>query len=206
MTQLQPTTSPKPAARTYDLVVVTAQPSFVFKHANRGVTVGSDTLSWTKDGATVSVPLHSIRTIRMQSGGDWRNETNMCQISFADAPMLTVMDVATSGIADPAQLPIYRAFVRDLHKTLVRGGHAPRIAFLAGYSEGRYTLILICAILLGLIGVGGPLVLLMFFVRNMQVLGALAAGSVLVWPLAIMVRNNTPRNYDPSRPPGELME
>jgi len=195
-----------PPAREYDLVVSTNRPGLVLRHVNRGVSLNGDIVAWTRNGEQVSARLDTIRTVRLQSGGDWRNTINTCQISFADAPMLTVMDVGAAGFADEGQLPAYRAFVHDLHTTLIAQDLAARIDFIAGYTQGRYMLILTCAILLGLIAIGTPLVLLMFFVRNLQVLGVLAAGAILMWPLVKMVRNNRPRPYDPAHPPGELME
>ena len=191
--------------RRYDLTLMTGRPRFVFRNPNRGVTLQPDALLWTQDGQEIRAPLNTIRTIRMQSGGDWRNAMNQCQIEFSGGRMLTVTDGSAYGTTDDAQTPIYRAFVRDLHHTLERAKLTSGIRFIAGYGEGRYMVVLVCAVILGVMGVATPLVLLLI-VRKLEVLGLLVAGCAMCWPLAKMVMANQPRSYNPAYPPGELME
>jgi hypothetical protein len=72
-------------------------------------------------------------------------------------------------------------------------------------SEGRYNIMIGVMVVAGLFFVGIQLVLL-FVVRDWKLLGVLAAGAALVWPLYRIVEKNRPRRYDPKPPPGELME
>lgn len=65
-------------------------------------------------------------------------------------------------------------------------------------------MVVVCAILLGVIGVAMPLVLLLI-VQKLEVLWILAAGIGLCWPLARMIQTNAPRDYDPSFLPEELL-
>lgn len=201
-----PQSPPGPApSRRYDLTLMIGRPRFVFRNPNRGVTLHADALSWSEDGRESRAPLNTIRTIRMQSGGDWRNALNQCQIEFSNGNMLTVTDGTAYGATDDAQTPIYRGFVRDLHRALENAKLTSAIRFIAGYSEGRYMVVLVCAVILGVIGIATPLVLLLI-VRKLEVLGLLVAGCAMCWPLAKMVMANQPRSYNPAYPPGELME
>ena len=79
------------------------------------------------------------------------------------------------------------------------------ITFIRGYEETKHTVVAAAAFLLGLIGVAGPLVLLLI-VQKMEVLFVLIGGCALCWPLYNMVKNNAPRAYDPKQLPEELME
>ena len=82
---------------------------------------------------------------------------------------------------------------------------AGTIRFNAGVSEGRHTAMLVILVIGVLFFVCTPLVLL-FVVRDWRVLGVLGAGAAFMWPFWRIVQNNSPRSYDPRRPPGELME
>lgn len=192
-------------SRHYDLTLMIGQPRFVFRNPNRGVTLQPDAMLWTQDGQEMRAPLNTIQEVRMQSGGDWRNALNQCQITFTGGRMLTVTDGTAYGAVDDAQTPIYRSFVRDLHRCLERAKLTSAIRFIAGYSEGRYMVVLVCAIILGAMGVVAPLVLLVIL-RKLEVLGVLAAGCAMCWPLAKMVMANQPRSYNPAYPPNELLE
>jgi hypothetical protein len=197
--------APDVPSRHYDLTLMIGQPRFVFRNPNRGVTLQPDAILWTQDGREMRAPLNTIREVRMQSGGDWRNALNQCAITFTGGRMLTLTDGTAYGATDDAQTPIYRNFVRDLHRCLERAKLTSAVRFVAGYSQGRYMLVLACAIILGVIGVVAPLVLL-FIVRKLEVLGVLIGGCAMCWPLAKMVMANQPRSYNPAYPPGELME
>jgi hypothetical protein len=191
--------------RYYDLVLMIGQPRFVFRNPNRGVTLQPDAILWTQDGREMRAPLNTIREIRMQSGGDWRNALNQCVITFAGGRMLTMTDGTAYGATDDAQTPIYRGFVRDLHRCLEKAKLTSGIAFIAGYTQGRYMVVLVAAIVLGVMCIATPLVLLVIL-REIKVLGVLIAGGFMCWPLAKMVMANAPRSYNPAYPPGELME
>jgi hypothetical protein len=99
---------------------------------------------------------------------------------------------------------VYRDFLRDLHARIVKRGEGAT-RFLQGYPETNYRVVLVAAILLGMIGVAGPLVLL-FIVPKLEVVAMLVGGAFLCWPLYTMVQNNAPRPYDPRKLPEELME
>ncbi|MGE0566037.1 MAG: hypothetical protein AB7O50_16170 [Pseudolabrys sp.] len=194
-----------PPDRRYELFVIAGGKRFYFRNDDCGVTLDGDGIAWTRNGEEARAPLNTIREVRLQSGGDWRNAVNSCQIIFAGGHTLAVTDAGAHGAVDHARTPAYRAFVGDLHGRLEIAKLSASIAFIAGYTQGRYMVVLVCAILLGLMGVAAPLVLL-FIVRDIKVLGLLVAGSFLCWPLARMVMANAPRSYNPSYPPIELLE
>ena len=95
-------TTPLPAGehatgeRTYDLSFTAGRRGVLFRNASRGVTLTQDCITWTYDGRPDSGPFGNIVEIRLQSGGDWRNITHLCEIVFADRYRLIVRDCKSS--------------------------------------------------------------------------------------------------------------
>jgi hypothetical protein len=191
-------------SRSYDLFLLQRGKRFYFRNTDRGVTLTDWRLEWNADGKADSAPLENIAEVRLQCGGDWKNPLNQCQISFLDGYSLTITDGNERGTADAAQTPLYREFVRALHARLALAPPGT-ITFIRGYEETKFNVVAAAAFLLGLIGVAGPLVLLLI-APKMEVLYLLIGGFALCWPLYTMVRNNAPRAYDPKQLPEELME
>ena len=153
-------------------------------------------------------PFGNIVEIRLQSGGDWRNITHLCEIVFADRYKLLVRDSNTSGMFDEAQSSVYRHFVRDLHGRLLMYAGArqsPPITFSAGYPPRKYQVVMACAVLMAFIFVGIPLGLLLY-TGEIKTFTLLIVGVVFIWPLKTMMANNRPRYYDPARLPKEFLE
>ena len=186
--------------KSYGLFARSGGARFVWRLHDPGITLGQGRIAWHEDGARHQAELADIVSVHLQSGGDWRNVIGQCDIGFHDGRVLHVSDANASGLADEAQRAVYHDFLRDLHARL--GGH--RVSFTAGYSPGRYYVVLVCAILLGLILVVVPLVLLMI-TGETSALFLLFVGATLALPLARMVKSNAPRPYTPDDPPEELM-
>jgi hypothetical protein len=193
------------AARSYDLYLTAGRPRFRWRNTDRGVTVSDDGLAWTNERKPDGASFKNIASIRLQSGGDWKNPLNSCHITFADGYQLNLSDGSEWGKVDHDRTPVYRDFLRDLHARMVKHGTGAT-KFLRGYADTNFRVVLVAASLLGIIGVAGPIVLLFIVPAKLEVLGILAAGSVMCWPLYTMVRNNAPRPYDPRHLPEELME
>jgi hypothetical protein len=134
--------------------------------------------------------------VHLQTGGDWREPTSLCKITFADGYKLVVVN------SDDERRPLYRQFVRDLHNRLA--ALRTTAVFTCGYQGFLYPLIIACAILLGIISIGGPIAA-MIFQRGIGPITAMLAGVALFWPLSKVLKKNVPRNYDPHNVPEELL-
>ena len=192
--------------RTYDLYFTAGRRAVFFRKANRGVTLTQDCITWAYDGRADRAPFGNIVEIRLQSGGDWRNITHLCEIVFADRYKLLVRDSNTSGIFDEAQASVYRHFLRDLHGRLLMYAGArqsPPITFSAGYPPRKYQMVVACAVLMALMFVGIPFGLLLY-TGEIKTLTLLIVGVLLIWPLKTMMANNRPRHYDAARLPKEF--
>jgi hypothetical protein len=164
-----------------------------------GLTLGHGRIAWHEDGARHEAKLADIASVHLQSGGDWQNPIAQCDIGFSDGRVLHVSDATASGVPDETSRAVYRDFLRDLHGRLERG----RVSFTAGYSQARYRVVLVAAILLGLILVATPLVLLLI-TNETRALPLLFVGVMLALPLARMAEANAPRPYTPDALPEEL--
>jgi len=191
------------AATSHAVYLMTGNTGLHFRNENCGVTLSADRIDWIAERTPSSAALTDIVSVHLQSGGHWNKAVRHCRIRFADGSFLLVTDGDDRGLADPAQTPIYRAFVRDLHARLVAAG-IDTVRFSAGYTPGRYYVIVSCAILLGLIGVGLPLIIVLIQ-RDLRALTAAVAGGVLCWRLVPMIEANTPRSYQPNALPHELL-
>lgn len=191
-------------ARSYDLHLTAGERRLVLRNTDRGVRLGDWRIGWTANGRDEDAGLETIAEVRMQSGGYWQNPLNACVIRFRNGGLLTIHDGTEYGVADEANTPVYRDFVRDLHRHLA-AAPAGTISFIAGYPQGLHVAMMVCAGLFALMGIATPIVL--FAVTGkFQMLLLLIAGIGFCWPLWKMAQNNAPRTYDPRRPPGELME
>jgi hypothetical protein len=182
--------------RSYALFARTSAPRFVFRLHDPGITLGAGRIAWQEDGARHQAELAGIASVHLQTGGGWQNPIGRCDIGLHDGRVLHVSDATASGLPDEASRALYRAFLSDLHGRLGGG----RVSFTAGYSQTRYCVVLIAAILLGLILVATPLVLLLV-TDDTSTLYLLFVGAMLALPLARMVKANAPRPYTPDALP-----
>jgi hypothetical protein len=183
----------------YDVYLRAGKAGFYFRNDSHGVTLTDDRIAWTFDGHSDSAPFKNIASVHLQSGGG----LNQCVIQFADGYGLGVTDGNAYGVADEKQTPVYRAFVHDFHGRLVAAG-ATSVRFTAGYKGTRYHVVLVSALLLGLLCFVGPLAAL-FITGQTQFLLAAIAGGGLCWAFMRLIGKNAPRDYDPMRPPKELV-
>lgn len=190
---------PEPASEShYDLYLRAGRSiGFYFRNSNHGVTLTAERINWTFGGITDGAPFQNVSAVHLQTGGDWREPTNLCTITFADGYKLVVVN------SDDARRPIYRDFVRDLHSRLA--AVQTSIVFTSGYQGFRYPLIIACAVLLGVMSIGIPVVA-MILQRGLGPITAMFAGVVLYWPLINVIAKNAPRNHDPRNLPEELLE
>lgn len=200
--------APAAVSTSYDLHVLPNGMRFYWRNTNRGVTIidagRESSLVWRTDGRDVSRLWTDIVAVNLLTASDGKSAVNHCRIRFRDGRDIAVTDADARGQVDDSRTPVYRDFVRALHRRLT---HAPAgaIRFSAGVSDGRHMTQMAILMIAGLLFTGVPLVLL-FVVRDWRVLGVLATGVAFIWPFWKIVARNRPRSYDPRHPPGELME
>lgn len=193
--------APTAASETrHDVYLRAGKAGFYVRNDNHGVTLTDERIAWTFDGQSDSAPFKSIASVHLQSGG----EINQCLIRFADGHLLTITDANAYGVVTEQQTPVYRAFMHDLHARLVASG-VNSIRFTAGYMGGRHRVVMVGVLLLGLICFVGPLVMLVV-TGEFKLLIATVAGGGLCWSMLRTMQNNVPRDYDPTRPPEELLK
>jgi len=214
-----------PESKTYDLTLSSGPKRFVWRIANRGVTLGCGTISWTYDGTAETKELDDIAAVNLQSVGSWQNAVQQCSIAFNDGTKLVVSDAAAHGLPTKAQSAIYRDFVRGLHAAL-RAQASDGVRYSAGYGEARYRFVFVFSALLGLLLVAVPAGLFFWTLTctptpiqcdelfctparecpgATSVLAVLGFSAVFLWPLWRMVKANAPRTYSPEALPEDLL-
>jgi hypothetical protein len=175
-----------------------------FRNTNHGVTLTPDRINWTFDGKADGAPFQNVRSVHLQTGGDWRDPISICTITFADGYKLVMVNADSYGAgADDARRHVYAAFVRDLHARLAAARSAT--TFTCGYQGARYPLIIACSVALGVICIVGPIAA-MIYQRSIGPVMVLFAGVALYWPLTKAIQKNAPRKYDPHHPPEAMLE
>ncbi len=174
-----------------------------FHNDNHGVTLTAERINWTFDGEGDGAPFTNIRSVHLQTGGDWRDPVHTCLITFADGYQLVVINADGYGAGtDETRRPVYREFVRDLHARIAAAGTST--SFTAGLKGVRYPLIIVLSVLIGAVSIVVPVVA-MILSGSIGPIATLFAGIGLYWPLTKMIEKNAPRSYDPRDPPKELL-
>jgi hypothetical protein len=200
--------APAQASKTYDLHFLLNDKRWFWTNPNHGVTIvdaGRDScLQWQEESGPGRALWTDIAAVTMITATDGKQEVNHCRIAFRDGCTLTVTDSGAAGTVDHDRTPVYRDFVRALHRRLAQAP-AGTITFSAGMSQTRYRVMQVLMVIMALLFVALPLALV-FIVRDWRVLFTLAAGAAFVWPFWKVMEKGQPRTYDPNNPPGELME
>lgn len=100
-------------------------------------------------------------------------------------------------------MPVYRAFVRDLHARLCAQPKGA-IRFTAGLPQWRYNVVCAAAVCLGLMWVAALFVIL-FLTPGLKGVGAVIGGAFLLFPVVKLLLNAKPRDYAPDDLPEALL-
>lgn len=198
--------SPRPNPHTHDVYFAAAGGRrFYWRNPNHGISIAADGLAFILDGKERAIAWRDVAAVHLQIAtlGNARNTIDQCKIDFADASAIIVSNAAASGLPDPAQTPIYRNFVRDLHIRLAQ--QAPdAIRFTSGMAPWRYKLLMVTLVVAGLFFIATPLGLALF-TDDWQALILAATGVAFVWPFVMLLLKSAPRTYRPDRLPDELL-
>jgi hypothetical protein len=199
-------TVPPAEPHSYDVYFVTPDtPRFYFRNPDHGITVSDRGLSWTADGREGEAAFADIAAIHLQTAalGNADRSIDQCRIEFVDGTRLVVSNASSNGLPDPAQTPLYRAFVRDLHaRPAVQKSGA--ISFTAGMAQWRYKMLFATMIVAGLFFIATPAILAAV-TGDWHALVIAGTGVIFCWPFTKMLMNNAPRDYTPADLPDELL-
>ena len=194
--------SPDPIRKSYDLYLGFGAKRLVWTNPDHGVTLTDDGIAWFAGGSEWQARLRDITEVHLQTGNVGENTIATCRLKFLDDTSLSILSSNSRGLQDASHDKLYVAFVRDLHRRLAAAD--AHVAFTAGFSDARYRFGKVVAVVAGLFFVVAPTVLLLM-TREANMVWALYAGVLLVWPLYGLMRANAPRSYDPRHVPPELM-
>jgi hypothetical protein len=197
--------APAPAIspQTYDLSAAEGPKKFLVKLTVRGITVSDDGLAWTGADGPRSLRFADIAAIHLGAGLIGQSTLDTCRIEFADGGGLVTADWSANGLPDEKQLPVYRAFVRDLHARLAARSNGA-IRFTAGFPQWRYNVLRAAAVCLALMW-AAALIVALFLAPGLKGLGIVVAGAFLLFPVAKLVLNTKPRDYTPDDLPDTLL-
>ncbi|MEO6012013.1 MAG: hypothetical protein ABIQ30_00295 [Devosia sp.] len=189
------------ATAHYDLYARTTEHRFVWRFKDHGVTVEDDSLSLVVGGQWLRIPFDRILSVTLSSNAIPRSGTiGQCTIQLVSGRRYVVGNGNDQGLADGRYDGPYRRFVDDLHKRLIANGAAGTIRFTSGYSEARRAFLIAALVVSIAFFVVLPLILLLI-VRDLKILGVLAAGAAFVWPVMRVAGANRPGLYSPRNPP-----
>jgi hypothetical protein len=197
--------APAPSAKPqiYDLCAAAGPKRFLVKLTIQGITVSDDGLAWIGAAGADSVRFADIGAIHLGAGLIGQSTLDTCRIEFADGGGLVTADWGANGLPDDKQLPIYRAFVRDLHMRL-RAQPSGTIRFTAGLPQWRYNVVFAAAVCLGLMWVAALFVTL-FLAPGLKGLGVVIGCALLLFPVVKLLFNAKPRDYTPDNLPEALL-
>lgn len=191
----------QPTKTHYDLFARTAERRFVWRFKDHGVTVEDDALSLVIGGQWLRIPFDRIMTVTLSSNAIPRSGTiGQCTIQLVSGSRYVIGNGNDQGLADGHRDGPYRRFIGQLHQRLIATGAAKNIRFVSGYSETRRTILIAALAVAVAFFVVLPLILLLI-VKDLKILGVLAAGAALVWPAMRVAGANRPGLYSPQNPP-----
>ena len=189
----------------HELFITDGDATFRWALTDSGVTLSVDGLSWAIGGVDIARGYSDIFSIRLHRASAGTSAgVGVCQIRFRDGTTLVVYGGSAQGLADDAQAARFATFVRDLHQRLAAREESKRIAFNAGLSEGRYIVLTIAIVAVGLMFGLLPIILFVM-IRDLHTFGLLGAGLGLCWPFYRLWEKNRPRPYAPAHVPEELL-
>jgi hypothetical protein len=200
---MMPTPHPVPARKSYDLYLGFGGKRFVWTNPDHGVTLTDDDIAWYAGGREWQARLRDIATVHLRTGNIGEYTIATCRLSFSDATTLLITSANSRGLQNETQDKLYVEFMQDFHARLAALKDAP-VAFSAGLSDARYRFGKVVVVVAGSLFIVTPTVLLLM-TREWQMVWALSAGILLVWPVYRVMKANAPRRYDPRHVPLELL-
>lgn len=181
-----------------------------FKNVETELALRDDGIAYELDGRSGLRCFADLRSIRLQAvnGGPRAPWEALAELTFAAGLPLVVLSSGPWGTDDPPRDDVFIAFVEDLHRRLLAGGHG-HVAFRRGIPEGRHRFLagvaLVAAVLFG----GAGLLVLHIWLSGkagfLEVAGPLVGlGGFGFWIWKSVART-APGRYDPRNLPRDIL-
>ena len=199
---------PDPGSETrYRLCVGSG--GFRLRQAETELTLSHEGIAYELDGRSGLRRFADLRSVRLQAvnGGPRSPWEALAEMTFAAGLPLVVHSSGAWGTDAPERYGIFIAFVEDLHRRLVAGGHG-HVAFRRGIPERRHRF-LTGFVLLVAVFFGGAALLVLYIGLSgragfLEVAGPLfALGGFGAWIWITVVRS-APGGYDPRQLPRDV--
>lgn len=201
--------APEPASPTrYKLCVSTG--GVQFKHVETELTLSGEGIAYELDGRSGLRPFANLRGIRLQAvnGGPRAPWEALAELTFAAGLPLIVLSSGPWGTDDPPRDAVFIAFVEDLHRRLLAGGH-DHMTFRRGIPEGRHRFLVGIALTAAVLFGGAGLLVLYIWLSGkaafLEVAGPLIGlGGFGFW-IWHSVARTAPGSYDPRHLPRDVL-
>lgn len=179
------------------------------KLAEAELALSGEGIAYELDGRSGLRPFAKLTSVRLQAvhGGPRSPWEALAELTFSSGRPLFVHSSSPWGADDPERDTVFIAFIADLHRRLVAGGHG-HVAFRRGIPEGRYRFLLAVA-LIGTVIFGGAGLLVLYIAFSgkagfFEVAGPLLGlGGFGFW-IWNSVTRSTPGSYDPRHLPRDV--
>jgi hypothetical protein len=179
------------------------------KLAETELTLSDEGIAYELDGRSGLRPFAKLLGVRLQAvhGGRRSPWEAMAELSFSGGRPLFVHSSSPWGADDPERDAIFVAFIEDLHRRLVAGGHG-HVTFRRGIPEGRHRFLIGVALVAAVLFGGAGLLVLHIGLSGkagfFEVAGPLfGLGAFGFWIFSTVTRT-APGTYDPRRLPPDV--
>lgn len=179
------------------------------KLAEAELTLSDDGIAYELDGRSGLRPFVNLTGVRLQAvnGGPRSAWEASVELTFKAGRPLFVHSSGPWGADDAKRDTDFIAFIEDLHRRLVAGGHGD-VAFRRGIPEGRHRFLIVVVLVAAVVFGGAGLLVLYAGLSGragfFEVVGPLfGLGGFGFWIWNSVVRN-APGTYDPKHLPRDV--
>ncbi|RYE30667.1 MAG: hypothetical protein EOP23_18430 [Hyphomicrobiales bacterium] len=179
------------------------------KLADTELTLSGEGIAYMLDGRSGLRPFANLAAVRLQAvnGGPRSPWEALAELRFSVGRPLFVHSSSPWGMDDPERDESFIAFIEDLHRRLVAGGHG-HVAFKRGIPEGRHRFLIVVALIAAVIFGGAGLMVLYIGLSGkagfFEIAGPLfGLGGFGFWIWTSATRN-APGTYDPRHLPRDV--
>jgi hypothetical protein len=180
-----------------------------FKLADTELALSDEGIAYALDGRSGLRRFTDLRGVRLQAVNQGQRAPweALAELSFAAGLPLIVHSNGPWGGDDRQRDKSFVAFVEDLHRRLVAGGHG-QVAFRRGIPEGRHGFLIAVALVAAVVFGGAGLMVLYIFLsgkaRFLEVAGPLGGLFGFGYWIWISVARSAPGSYDPRHLPRDV--
>ncbi|CAH1681254.1 conserved hypothetical protein [Hyphomicrobiales bacterium] len=180
------------------------------KLAETELTLNDEGIAYELDGRSGLRPFAKLLALRLQAvnGGPRAPWEALAELSFSGGRPLFVHSSSPWGVDDPQRDAVFIAFIEDLHRRLLAGGHG-QVAFRRGIPEGRHRFLVGVALVAAILFGGAGLLVLYIWLSGkagfLEVAGPLVGlGGFGFW-IWNSVARTAPGSYDPGSLPRDIL-